>query len=98
MPWIDNSAPAPPKAQINRQGYRVNLSWGYGLSISSELKYLVYRFEKSERVDLNNAAKILCLTKGSQFAETITNGKQYKYVVTALDRLWNESAPSEILE
>lgn len=98
MPWLGSIAPVAPVGNLRKQGANNILSWNAGLSISGDLKYLVYRFQKNERIDLDNASKILCLTQGSSFVDDNLGGQQYKYVVTALDRLWNESKASATLE
>jgi nitrate reductase assembly molybdenum cofactor insertion protein NarJ len=61
------------------------------------LKYLVYRFDDKEKQDLSDANNIIALTKGSVFIDK-DGGKNYRYVVTALDRLWNESEKSNTVE
>lgn len=98
MPWLGNNAPIAPDAKLMRQGKNTILSWNKGLTISGDLKYLVYRFQKNEKVDLENASKIICLTQGTSFTDENVGQQQYKYVITALDRLWNESRPSLTLE
>ena len=55
-------------------------------------RYVVYRFATSEKVDLNNTARIVCITRDTFLRLPYTDGKTaYRYVVTALDRLDNES-------
>ena len=56
------------------------------------VKYVVYRFAKGEKVDLDDATKILGFTQGTFFPLSYQGGTtKYTYVVTALDRLHNES-------
>ncbi|WP_439882075.1 hypothetical protein ACSX1A_02715 [Pontibacter sp. MBLB2868] len=63
---------------------------------------MIYRFNKDEKLDLQNPGKIIKISFDKDLHyfedETITPGKTYKYVVTTLDRLKNESAPSNVLE
>ena len=55
-------------------------------------KYVVYRFAKGEKVNTNDASKILAVTQETFFKLPYQDGKQkYVYVVTALNRLQNES-------
>ncbi len=55
-------------------------------------QYVVYRFEKDERIDLNDPSKIVCITTRTYHALPYQGGKsKCRYVVTALDRLQNES-------
>jgi hypothetical protein len=56
------------------------------------VQYVVYRFGAKEKVDLNDASKIVCITRNTYIALPYDGGKvKYQYVVTALDRLHNES-------
>ena len=98
MPWLGATAPVAPNAKISKQGNRIILSWNKELTVSGGLKYMVYRFVKNEAVDLNNATRIIGLTQQSNFVDEVNDGRQYKYVITALDRLWNESKASQVLE
>ena len=54
--------------------------------------YVVYRFNKEEKVDISQAAKIVTITQDTALKLPYVDGKtSYRYVVTALDRLQNES-------
>ena len=56
------------------------------------IQYVVYRFEKNEKANLNDASKIVAITRDTFIRLPYENGKvKYQYVVTALDRLHNES-------
>lgn len=56
------------------------------------IQYVVYRFEKDEKVNLENSSKIVAITRNTFYLLPYENGKtKYRYVVTALDRLQNES-------
>ena len=56
------------------------------------IQYVVYRFEKDEKVNLENSSKIVAITRNTFYPLPYENGKtKYRYVVTALDRLQNES-------
>ncbi len=58
------------------------------------VKYVVYRFEKGEKVDISNPAKIVAITSNTFHKLPYDFGKKkYTYVVTALDRMQNESKP-----
>lgn len=68
----------------------------YKDEMNRPVKYVVYRFVKSEKVDLNDATKIMGFTTQPFFPLTYEGGKvKYNYVVTALDRLHNESKPKK---
>lgn len=58
------------------------------------VQYVVYRFANKEKVNLEDASKIVTITRQTFYKLPYENGKtKYRYVVTALDRLQNESKP-----
>jgi len=58
------------------------------------MQYVVYCFDNKEKVNLNNPSKIVTITRDTFIKLPYEDGKQkYQYVVTALDRLHNESKP-----
>jgi predicted Fe-Mo cluster-binding NifX family protein len=107
MLWKDSTPPATPTnvmAQLQSNN-KINLSWSYTNISDSEFdrakKFIVYRFENGEAVVGNNSQKIRAVLPHLSNSQTVTfidseaqAGVNYKYVVTALDRLSNESGPS----
>jgi hypothetical protein len=68
----------------------------YANEMDRPVRYVVYRFAKGEELDLNDATKIVGFTQSTFFPLASQNGKKkYTYVVTALDRLHNESKPQK---
>lgn len=58
--------------------------------------YVVYRFEKGEHVDIDNAEKIVAITRDTQYQLPYEGSKnKYVYVVTSVDRFHNESKPEK---
>jgi len=58
--------------------------------------FCVYRFETNERINLDDAAKMQKIVRKPVYAIPPANDrKKYKYVVTAVDRLYNESVASK---
>ena len=56
------------------------------------VRYVVYRFESNEDVDLEDPSHIVAITENTFYKLPYIDGKtKYRYVVTALDRLHNES-------
>ena len=56
------------------------------------VQYVVYRFGKKEKVNLNDPSHIVGITRTPFYKMPYEDGKvKYRYVVTALDRLHNES-------
>jgi hypothetical protein len=61
------------------------------------VKYVVYRFDKKERVDIDDVSKIVAITENTHFELPEQPHKtQQVYAVTALDRLQNESSIKKI--
>ncbi|MBR5857032.1 MAG: family 10 glycosylhydrolase [Bacteroidales bacterium] len=64
------------------------------------LFYIVYCFPEGVKPDLQNSKYIVKITDRMEYnvvEENENHGAGCKYAVTAVDRCWNESAPSKIL-
>ncbi|MEC3881868.1 glycoside hydrolase family 10 protein [Parapedobacter sp. 10938] len=108
MPWLDSIAPEPPfglLAQVAENGTSVILQWQPGAPAAdgeAPYGYVVYRFNEGEPLDVENPQNILHITYDHtqmQYTDNLTrkNG-HYRYVVTTIDRLKNESLPSNSRE
>lgn len=101
MPWLDAQAPAAPVLQAAvRQAGGVELTWE-GSSTGDEAYYVVYRFEGKDIPGLEQPEAIVATVRkvGDATVQKIVDpiaadGKTYTYVVTASDRLHNESTAS----
>ncbi|MCS7019412.1 MAG: family 10 glycosylhydrolase [Cytophagales bacterium] len=104
MPWKDDSPPAAPQnltAQVIRNS--VLLTWNKpaaGTAATDAVRYFaVYRFEQGSAINLNDVRAIRIVTANDTTAfidETHSLAEaRYQYVVTAFDRLHNESLPSQ---
>ena len=96
MPWIDDQAPRKPcKVAIIWTEDGPVLFWTEPEARSImdvAQQYVVYRFGPGEKIDLEDASHIVCITKNTMLPLEYKGGKvKYTYVVTALDRLQNES-------
>ncbi len=96
MPFIDSKAPKKPrklKALWMPDGYYLFWTAPKAKQEMDEAKsYVVYRFGPHEEVDLNSPANILTITPETFIKLPYDGGQEkYTYVVTALDRLHNES-------
>ena len=96
MPFLDSKAPKKP-AKVGdawtEDGLMLYWSapkakkWG-----DEARRYVIYRFAKGEKVNLADASKIVEITYDTYYRLPYDGGtKKYKYVVTALDRVGNES-------
>jgi len=95
MTWLDSVAPAAPVLRSEPADNGLKLSWVIANPDKEPLKYVLYRFNAKETVNLERTDRILTILQSPTYTDV--DAKHYKqgtYVVTALDRLWNESKPS----
>ena len=97
MPFIDGKAPGKVKKLKpvwTEDGYILFWTAPKAKSEMDEaVKYVVYRFAKGESVDLDDASHIVTVTPDNFYKLPYEDGSErYVYVVTALDRLQNESS------
>ncbi len=98
MLWVDSVAPYNPQnvlaIQMNKH---VVLSWKQPLDAKDQeatYGYVVYRFENGEEVNTEKATAIKNVYYGDVTSwedKDVEAGKNYTYVVTAIDRMKNES-------
>jgi hypothetical protein len=98
MLWLDSVPPNAPQTFTARAEKKsVILKWGQPLPAADNeavYGYVIYRFQVNEKFDLGDPRNILHIQYNTETAYQDTNvlpGKTYFYVVTALDRLKNES-------
>ena len=64
------------------------------------VKYVVYRFDKGDKIDTDNPEKIVCITPNTFYKlpkqATVEKKQKYTYIVTALNRLQNESSGAKV--
>lgn len=94
--FMDNKAPEKVrkvKPVWTADGYI--LFWTapkYKEEMDRAVQYVVYRFDANEKVNLDDPSHIVAIIRDSFYKLPYDNGKtKYRYVVTALDRLHNES-------
>ena len=99
-PFMDDKAPAKVK--------KLKMVWTFQGPVliwtapkatdemDKAVQYVVYRFDAKEKVDLNDPSHIVAITRDTFYNLPYDDGKKkYQYVVTALDRLHNESKPAK---
>jgi len=99
-PFIDKKAPHKVKdLEVIWTDDGPVLCWTapkYRDEMNRPVRYVVYRFVKGEKHDLHDATKIVGFTQAPFFPLIYQGGEvRYTYVVTALDRLHNESKPQK---
>ncbi|MBC3539199.1 family 10 glycosylhydrolase [Rufibacter sediminis] len=106
MPWRDNTPPPAPAGLVASRFSpdSVSLAWSPAPASSAEVdkvvRYVVYRSE-SPAFDITNAEQLLAITPTAtnSFRDKVPDAaKTYYYVVTAVDRFHNESAPSNVTD
>lgn len=108
MPWLDSIAPQAPfglQAFPAAHKKAVNLLWQTPDKAADEedvYGYIIYRFPVKEAIDLTRADRIIHISyeaNNLQFEDSkVQPQRAYNYVVTAIDRLKNESPASNIRE
>lgn len=101
MPHIDKKAPKAPrklKAVRMDDGEHV-LFWMHpkGKGWQDEAaSYVVYRFEKGEPINIDDPSKIVKVTTDCLYMIPAGQSGRFTYVVTALDRMQNESKLAKV--
>lgn len=97
MKWLDSIPPSAPVLKAIPSSEGTLLQWQGSNPLKEKLRFAVYRFVNNEPVDMNRADKILSIQQETEFLDKNANRyRQCRYIVTALDRLWNESKASNV--
>ncbi len=105
MDWLPSDKPHAPvlASAYGKQREGVTLKWKDSLSRVTDY-YVVYRFNKDEPVNTEDATRIVAIVPRSPYAEQAFTDKQvrkhsgYTYVVTGVSRLHQESPGSNSLD
>ena len=104
MLWRDSIAPNPPinpiAVRLNDQS--VQITWSTPLKAKDNENvygYVIYRFNEGEKIQIDNPKNIINISFDSSITtfvdKNVSSSQSYTYVVTALDRLKNESDLSQ---
>ena len=104
MPWIDSKAPkkvSKLKVDFDKKTGNIYLVWKAPKAkkeLDKVCSYAVYRFTKGEKIDIDasDADSHLVAVTPNTWYQLIGNQTNTIYVVTALDRLHNESKTKQI--
>jgi hypothetical protein len=96
MKFISKNAPSKPrKLKPVRVGSDYVLFWTAPKAKKWDeeaTEYAVYRFNKGEKVNIDDASHLIAITRDTFLQLPYATGKQhYTYVVTSLNRLHSES-------
>ncbi|MBP6230186.1 MAG: family 10 glycosylhydrolase [Paludibacteraceae bacterium] len=99
---LDSIPPAPVSdIRFAMMGKEPKITWSVkktNKELDKAVMFAIYAFEKTEKIDISNPAKLLSVVNKTEFVLP-RNAKALclTYIITALDRLKNESVPSEPL-
>lgn len=96
MPFLDDKAPKKPKKVKpvwTSDGYVLFWTRPKGKKWGDEVnRYVIYRFNPGEKVRTDDPSRIVAITSETMYKLPYVDGKQkYTFVITALDRVGNES-------
>ncbi|MEA5005097.1 MAG: family 10 glycosylhydrolase [Rikenellaceae bacterium] len=96
---LDSIAPAPVTSLVVKKGV---ISWNHDNNndkLQEAHFFAIYRFPAKSKVDISDTKYLIRIIDTNSFKPDVQTGKRvkYKYVITAIDRCWNESGASEIL-
>jgi uncharacterized lipoprotein YddW (UPF0748 family) len=102
MPWLNGKAPFSPYfIDAIEKPNGLNLFWADNDTSGRTNQYVLYRFNADEVINLNDPSRILTILPqmaDPQYVDaTYVKGKIYTYVLTALNRLQDESHASDPL-
>lgn len=104
MPLYKNLDSIPPAPVVGLKLKGETLSWRAVPSsdpMNEAVYFAVYRFKEGDPINLDDATKLLAIVRDPSYCIPYAilhsgHGKRHYYVVTAIDRLWNESKPVKI--
>ena len=96
--WLDNEKPQRVEGlNIKKVDGKKSLVWRAHMTddpMQQAVRYVVYRFPKGKKGNLDDADNILAITGETSFVLPDGGKGKWQYAVTALDRCWNESDPA----
>ena len=106
MPWLDATAPskAPKDLSAVRSASGTSLRWraGEGTTVSFAIYRIPVTADRVKAGDcrLADATYLVATVRGAAgyttWTDTTPGGQRYTYVITGVDRLWNESIPQQV--
>lgn len=97
MKWLDSTPPMPPIVRAIPSSGGTLLKWDAAHPEKDSYRFVVYRFTNNETVNLQRNDKIINVSSTFQYLDVDANKyRKCTYVVTAMDRLWNESGASNL--
>ncbi|MGN6476284.1 MAG: glycoside hydrolase family 10 protein [Flavipsychrobacter sp.] len=100
MKWLDSIPPMAPTAKAIPSAQGTLVQWQMPHAYAKDAaRFAVYRFVNGEPINLEKSNKIIRVVNENEIMDAEANKyRKCTYVITALDRLWNESKPSNAVE
>ncbi len=98
MKWLDSVPPIAPQLEIKEGTNSCHLTWKHQNPKKETITYVLYRFLPNESVNLDRTDRIIDITSSLSYTDKVAPAKGYTYVVTAMDRIWNESKMSNAVK
>ncbi|WP_276132864.1 glycoside hydrolase family 10 protein [Polluticoccus soli] len=98
MKWLDSIAPQPPVLKLAKSKSGNLLEWKVPKN-DDAVCFAVYKFINNEPINLERTDRIIKVQSAPALLDfNMDDVPTVKYAVTAFDRLWNESPPSNVIE
>ena len=96
--WLDSEKPHRVDGlKVKKMNGKKCLVWNAHKSddtMQQAIRYVIYRYPKGKKGQLDNPADILAITGETSYVLPDGGKGNWQYAVTALDRCWNESDPA----
>lgn len=92
---LDSIAPAPVKS-VKASGKSIVWSVNPTEDVMQQPHfYVVYRMPVNAKADIDNSAYIVEITRKNSYVPSEKRSGKYKYIITVVDKCWNESPASK---
>ena len=95
---LDSVAPEAP-VSVRASGHGISWKGAETQDIMQQPHFfVVYCFGAGEEIDISKSGHIVKITRDTHFKPSWKRNGKHRYVVTTVDRCWNESEPSTIIK
>ena len=95
MDWLKHDAIPTPELTVHKSAdHSYVLEWKVNAGKKQDLQFAIYRFNKDEKIDISSGKHLIQVVRDNSYTDK--PAANCKYMVTALDRLHNESAMSNV--
>lgn len=94
MPWLPHNALPVPQLSV-QNGTGKKLQWTVSGKPAQDLQFAVYRIAAGSKFA---DRELIAVTRERSYTDQAASGRKSRYIVCSLDRLHNESEPSNVVE